>query len=146
LPKAAAIAVLSLTLASAASAAQSTQMAVSVEVIARTILTVDRQPATVIVTESDIARGYVDVPAAIGFEVRSNARNGFLLRFQPVSGPFSKATLTWDDALVTVGADASWIARPYRSGISSGIVDVRLTLASGIAAGTYPWPVALSAE
>ena len=46
------------------------QMNVSVQVIARTILTVDAQPSEINVTADDIARGYVDVPQAVAFRVQ----------------------------------------------------------------------------
>ena len=45
----------------------SATMAISVQVIGRTLLTVGQQPASVEVTQSDIQRGYIDVPAAVAF-------------------------------------------------------------------------------
>ncbi len=55
----------------------SAQLSVSVEVVARTILTIDSQPANIEITADDVARGYVDVPQAMLFHVRSNAINGY---------------------------------------------------------------------
>jgi hypothetical protein len=126
--------------------ATSGQMHVSVEVIARTILTIDSQPSSVQVTAADVSRGYIDLPQAIVFHVRSNARDGYSLQFQPVSGPFTTAVLSWSNAIATVGADASWMAQPYQRGITTGSMSVRLTLAPGTTAGTYAWPVALGAD
>ena len=129
-----------------AHAATSAQMHVSVEVIARTILTVDSQPASVTITSADVSRGYVEVPGAIGFHVRSNARNGYHVEFQPVSGPFSSAVVTWGNSVATVGSDSSWVAQPYQLGTTTGSMDVRLILAPGTAAGTYAWPVVVGAD
>jgi hypothetical protein len=141
-------AILSVAIATAMPAfgAASGQMHVSVEVIARTILTVDSQPSSVQVTTADITRGYIDLPQAIAFHVRSNARDGYSLQFQPVSGPFTTAVLSWSNAVATVGADASWMAQPYQRGITTGSMSVHLTLAPGTTPGTYAWPVALGAD
>lgn len=143
-----AVAVLSLAIPAmqSAFAASSAQMHVSVEVIARTILTVDSQPASVTVTAADITRGYVELPSAISFRVRSNARSGYQVQFQPVGGPFSSAVVSWGNAVATVSSDAAWVAQPYQQGTTAGSMSVRLTLAPGTAAGTYAWPVAVGAD
>src|SRR6476469_6418568 len=93
--------------------AASAQMHVSVEVIARTLLSVDSQPSSVQITASDVARGYVVMPSAIAFHVRSNARNGYSIQFQALRGPFTQAQVSWGNATVTVGAESSWLAQPY---------------------------------
>src|SRR5437899_5836590 len=85
----------------------SASMAISVQVIGRTLLTVGQQPASVEVTQSDIQRGYIDVPAAVAFQVRSNAREGYSLQFQPVNGPFAQAKVTWENQTASVGTDGS---------------------------------------
>lgn len=127
-------------------ASQSAEMHVSVEVIARTILTIDNQPASVSVTATDVARGYIDVPDAVAFHVRSNARNGYDVQFQPVSGPFSLAQVSWGTATATFGSDGGWIAQPYQRGTTFGSMSVRLSLAPGTAPGTYSWPVSVGAD
>jgi hypothetical protein len=108
------------------------QMFVSVRVIGRTILTVDEQPAIVQVTASDVARGYVDVPQAIAFRVRSNAAGGYALQFAPVSFPFKDAELALN-------------SERYQRGDTSGIVRVRLLLSPATRPGRYPWPIQLTA-
>jgi hypothetical protein len=127
-------------------ASHSAAMHVSVEVIARTILTIDSQPASVTVTADDVARGYVDLPSAIAFHVLSNARNGYTLDFQPVAAPFTSAQVSWGTATATFGSDGSWITQPYQQGTTFGTMNVRLSLAPGTAAGTYSWPVGIGAD
>lgn len=129
-----------------AQAAPSTQMHVSVEVIARTILTVDSQPSAVNVTPADIARGYLELPSAIAFRIRSNARNGYMVQFQPIAGPFTKAEVSWDNTVASVGSDSSWVTQPYERGTRAGSMNVRLTLAADTAPGTYAWPVSIAAD
>lgn len=126
-------------------ASKSASVGVSVEVVARTIMTVDTQPAAVEVTSNDVARGYVDVPQAVAFHVRSNAANGYTVQFQPVSGPFSRAYVNWGNAQATVGADGAWLSEPYQQGTTSGTFNVRLALAQGAEPGNYAWPVRFDA-
>ncbi len=122
------------------------QLNVSVQVIARTILTVDSQPTTIDITSDDIARGYIDVPQAVGFHIRSNAANGYSLQFEPLGYPFTRGDVNWGSTLATVGSDGTWLPRPYQQGTTTGTLSVRLTLAPGTSAGIYPWPVHFAAE
>jgi hypothetical protein len=124
----------------------SATMAISVQVIGRTLLTVAQQPASVEVTQNDIQRGYIDVPAAVAFQVRSNAREGYSLQFEPVNGPFAQARVTWDNSTAAVGADGSWLTRGYQQGTTTGRLDVRLVLAADATPGSYSWPVRFAAN
>jgi len=96
------------------------------------------------VTQSDIQRGYIDVPAAVAFQVRSNAREGYSLQFEPVSAPFAQAKVTWENSTASVGTDGSWLAHGYHQGTTAGRLDVRLVLARD-APGSYSWPVRFAA-
>jgi|SRR5438132_1297680 len=124
----------------------SAQMNVSVQVIARTIVTVDNQPASVDITAADVARGYIDLPQSVAFRVRSNAVNGYTMQFEPVGYPFAQAQVSWGSNMATVGADGTWLTRPYQQGTTLGNLNVRLTLAPDTAPGSYSWPVRFSAE
>ena len=128
-----------------AEGSKSSSLTVSVEVIGRTILTVDSEPASVEITANDLARGYVDVPQSVLFHVRSNAANGYTVQFQPLAGPFSRADVNWGNALATIGSDGAWLSQPYRQGTTTGMFSVRLTLAPGVQAGSYAWPVRFDA-
>jgi hypothetical protein len=128
-------------------AGTSTQMTVSVQVVARTIVTVEQQPPAVEVTSTDVARGYVDVPSAVAFRIRSNARNGYALQFAPVAAPFSAARVSWSNTTVNVGNDGSWVTQPYQPAVTTtGTMSVRLALEPGTAPGTYAWPVSFAAD
>jgi len=123
----------------------SATMAVSVQVIGRTLLTVAQQPSSVEVTQSDIQRGYIDVPAAVAFQVRSNTREGYSLQFEPISGPFAEAKVTWENSVAAVGADGSWLTHGYQQGTTAGRLDVRLVLAPDATTGSYSWPIHFAA-
>lgn len=124
------------------------QMNVSVQVIARTILTIDTQPAAVNVTSDDVARGYVDVPQAVAFRVRSNSREGYTLTFQPVTFPFAAAEVRWgaQRAVVEGGDWMSSLSHPYQQGGSAGSLTVRLRLSAGVEPGSYAWPLQVAAS
>jgi hypothetical protein len=129
----------------AAAGSFSAQMQVSVRVIARTILSVDRQPTTVQITAGDVARGYVDIPQVIAFRIRSNAVNGYALQFEPVAAPFSRAEITWNGVVMVIGHESNWMNREYHRGATSGVLNVRLLLAPTTQPGSYPWPIRLTA-
>ena len=124
------------------------QMTVSARVLARTILTVDSQPASVEITTADIARGYVDVPQAVAFRVRSNVREGYSLSFEPVAFPFAAAEVRWGSQLAVVQADdwMSSMTHPYQQGASAGSLAVRLRLSPGAEPGSYNWPIQVNAN
>jgi hypothetical protein len=124
----------------------SSTMNVSVQVIARTIVTVGQQPAAIDVTAKDIQRGYIDLPAAVAFQVRSNARNGYALQFEPVGGPFSRAQVKWGNRTAVVGADGSWLSQSYQPGTATGLLDVRLVLTAEATPGSYAWPIRFDAN
>ena len=128
-----------------AAASRSGSLTVSVEVIARTIMTVDSQPASIQVSSDDIARGYIEFPNSVAFHVRSNAANGYVIQFQPVSGPFSRADVTLGSSQAAVGTDGAWLSQPYQQGTTTGSFNVRLVLAPGTQPGSYPWPVRFDA-
>jgi hypothetical protein len=123
----------------------SAQMQVSVRVVARTILTVEQQPETVEISASDAARGYLDIPDAVALRIRSNAADGYALRFTPVVAPFTRAEITWNSVVLVVGTEPASLAQQYKRGSASGLMRVRLFLAPATVPGSYPWPVQLFA-
>jgi hypothetical protein len=128
-------------LPTAYAASTSTTMNVSVQVIGRTIVTVGQQPAAINVTVDDIHRGYIDVPAAVAFQVRSNARNGYVLEFEPIAGPFSQAHVKFGNSSAVVGAEGTWMTHAQQKGTVSSVLDVRLVLSADATPGSYAWPI-----
>ena len=124
----------------------SAEMRVSVTVVPRTILIVDSEPSHVEVTQTDVARGYLELPDALIFRVRSNNPTGYLVQVAAIGGPFGRAIVTWGSSSVSIGTSEAWIAQPYRRGVTPVVASVRLDIPRGTAPGTYPWPVAVSAN
>jgi hypothetical protein len=122
----------------------SAPMHVSVNVVARAILTVDSPSATIDVTEADIARGYIDVSAPIVIRVRTNSRAGYMLQAEPQIADFKMVELTFGDSTMTVAGTESWISRPYVPGGEVIAMHMRVHLEKATQVGSYPLPISLS--
>jgi hypothetical protein len=122
------------------------QMRVSVQVIGRTILSIDRQVEAIEITEADIARGYVDVRDGIAFHVRSNAADGYAIHFESIGHPFVRAEVTLEDRVVTIVSDSAWVPFLRQQGTTRGVLAVRLSLAPSIATGRYRFPIRIHAN
>ena len=122
----------------------STSMQVSVTVLARALVTVDSQPASIEVTESDIERGYVDVAEPIVVRVRTNSRRGYLLSLANASDVFSAVEVSFADTSMRTSHE-SWIQRPYVPGGEALSLKTRLFLSRNTPPGTHALPIALSA-
>ncbi len=60
--------------------------------------------------------------------------------------PFSRADINWGNTAATVGADGTWLTRPYQQGTTPGSLNVRLTLSGNASPGSYSWPVRVAAN
>lgn len=121
----------------------SATMNVSAQVIARAVVTVEGEPV-VEVTEADVARGYVEIPA-VRIRVHTNSLNGCLLLASKTDDAFGGVELAFGNTTMSV-AHESWVARPYVRGGEIVTVSMRARLAPGAAAGRHLLPVQFSAS
>lgn len=121
------------------------EMRVSATVLARTLVDVDRSVQSVRVTEDDLQRGYVEIPAALAVRIKTNARNGYLLRFEALQGPFASGEVTWGNNVVQLGRDERWITQPVEQQ-GAAVMNVRLSLADDARAGEYPLALGISGQ
>lgn len=121
-------------------------MQVSVQVLARAIVTVDSQPATIEITAADVTRGYVDLDAPILVRVRTNSRRGYMLQVEKTSETFSGIDLSLPGGSMNIASHESWIQRPYVSGGDVMPIRARLFLSAGAMPGAHALPVAFSAS
>jgi hypothetical protein len=124
----------------------SANMQVSVQVIARAVVSVDSQPASVTITAEDIARGYVDVAAPIVVRVRTNSRQGYMLQVENQSQTFSSIELKSAEVEMNVGAHETWIQRPYVAGGDRLPMRARLHLSQLAMPGSVSLPIAFNAS
>jgi hypothetical protein len=126
--------------------AVSASLSVSVVVPARAVLSVESQPASLEITEADVARGWVEAPAASLVRVKANSPAGWLLEFQPLQGPYRALEVTGLGSTAQVSAAGGWLAQPYAGRmLVTASLGYRFFLSSDARPGLYPWPVALSA-
>lgn len=124
----------------------SAPMMVSVQVIARAIVTIESQPGDVVITPADIARGYVDVSEPIVVRVRTNSRQGYSLHIAKSSEAFSAVELSVRETVVRIAEGGSALARPYVPGGDVIPVHARLLLAANATAGRQSLPVSFDAS
>jgi hypothetical protein len=130
---------------SAAAAQKSAAMAVSVTVIANAKMQTSYQASQLKITEADVARGYVEVPAASRFSVRTNSRTGYLMEFHPVADLFESVHVGGLGNTVQFGANGGSIVQrgPLASNATHEL-SFRFTLRPEARPGLYPWPLQLS--
>jgi hypothetical protein len=133
-------------IATAAGSAEA-KLSVTATILKRASLKMLAQPASVVITAADIARGYVDVPAAAQVAIRSNTRTGFMLEFASqgdfmsqilVSGLGSDVQLSPAGGIVTQSSAATGVTQKILA------LGFRFRLAESAQEGVYPWPMRVS--
>ena len=138
---------LSLTPALAVADASEAKLAVSATVMKHASLKVLAQPASVIVTAADVARGYVDVSSPSRVAIQSNSLSGYMLMFA-TEGEFLRQTLVGglgND--VQLDGAGGGIARSAEGpGMSKATLALvfRFMLSESARQGVYAWPMRLS--
>lgn len=123
------------------------KLQVSATILKHASLQVMTQPATVVVTAADIARGYVDVPSPAQVAVQSNTQGGYMLMFES-QGEFLRQTLVKGLGTdVQLSASGGGVAqRGAGRGMSKTLLDLgfRFVLSDSARQGVYAWPMRLS--
>ena len=123
------------------------KLTVTATILKRASLRVLAQPASVVVTAADIARGYVDVPGPMQVAVQSNSSGGYMLMFES-QGDFMRQTLVRGlDKNVQLEAAGGSVAQGASGrGMSKTTLDLgfRFVLAESARQGVYAWPMRLS--
>jgi hypothetical protein len=110
-------------------------------------LNLEHQQMQLTVTPDDVARGYIEVPAASRFAVTTNNRAGYALIFQPHAGIFRSVAIHGLGASVEFGASGGTV---IQSGAENGVartlfeLGYRFYLAEGVQPGSYFWPLSVS--
>ncbi|MBM2828141.1 MAG: repeat-containing protein [Actinobacteria bacterium] len=124
-------------------------MMVNATVASRAAVKVIYQRPAVVITDADIARGYVDFPSASRIEVRNNSRAGYLLVFTGIGDLFSMLDQVNVKGLgieTQIGPGGGWIPQPYARDTVTMELSYRFVLSKNIRPGSYEWPLSLSAR
>ena len=132
------------TLPQDADAARRAEVAVSAYVPARVVSQVEQQAAALTITSADVAKGFVEVPAASRLRVTSNDPAGFAIDFFPRLQIFKAVRVSTRDGSALIGPDGGGIAEHRRRGRNMPFeLSYRFELADHVQPGTYPWPLEL---
>lgn len=127
--------------------ADQAKVTVSATVLKHASLKVLAQPASIVITPEDVARGYVDVAAPAQVAIKSNSPGGYMLEFAN-EGDFMRQIQVRGLATdLQLGVAGGAVMQPgAASGITRATLDLgfRFLLAQSARPGTYPWPVHLS--
>ena len=106
---------------------------------------VEHQTESLTVTASDIARGYVEVPAASNFSVITNTLDGFIIDFRPRGDLFRSALVTGLHGAVEIGNRGGTVLYNAPHGRTSfHQLGYRFMLRPDLQPGNYPWPLEIS--
>lgn len=125
----------------------SARIQVTATVASRAALRVLQQAKTLVVTPEDVARGYVDAPAASRIEVRNNSRVGCLLVFERIEGPdasFGNVSVRGFERDVEIGPGGGFVPHPYAPAPVTAELSYRISLSRDARPGTFPWPLQVS--
>ena len=128
-------------------AAGTARVRVTATVPSRATLRVLQQAKTLVVTPEDVARGYVDAPAASRIEVRNNNRGGCLLVCEGTAGPdapFGRISVRGFERDVEIGPGGGFVPHPYAPAPVTAELSYRFSLDRDARPGTYPWPLQVS--
>ncbi len=144
--RAVALLVLALVLAAGPAAVAEVKIAVSATVLKRASLQLLAQPAALIVTASDLARGYVEVPAATRVAIRSNSPDGYLMEFSSDSDFIRQVHVDGLDTAVQLEPAGGIVAQRGTGSVVRTTLQLgyRFVLADNAREGRHPWPMRMS--
>jgi hypothetical protein len=105
---------------------------------------VDYQAAQLTITPEDIARGYVEAPAASQFRILGGTRSSWLVDLFARGQLFTSAQIEGFGGSAQVGADGGTLFLRNRSPDGVTRLSYRFTLGAGVQPGSYQWPLAMS--
>jgi len=124
------------------------RITVTATVLARANLKILSQKQELVVTNSDISRGYVDIPNASRLEIKSNSPDGYMIVFE---GSYGSVDLFREihvqglgrDVLIDVNGGRVMIPSQGLSPVTKDL-SYRFVLAENAQPGSYMWPITLS--
>ena len=121
--------------------AASGQVVVGARVAPHVRWQVSDEPARLEITAEDIARGFVEVPAA-SLRVQTNDPAGFVVVARIADDRFGSGVLTGLERPISIAAGGGFLHAPFRG---TAVVETdlrwRLPLSDRLPAGSYAWPL-----
>ncbi len=120
------------------------QLKVSATVLPYTSLNVSNRARTLVVTDADISRGYVDIRAASSIEVSTNTKDGYYLSFECFDTAFRQVQVDGLGRSAMVGSGSSIIPMQNNGRVVRMELSYRFILSENVKPGSYPWPLTVS--
>jgi len=127
-----------------ARAGSSLDVKVQVRVAKHASIRAVRNPAEIVITAADIARGYVELGEPVEVDVRTNDPNGFMLGFNLNSPMLKRAQLSGVGLNVGIGMNGGNVSlAKYATGAGAHTVQLRarLELSEQAVPGRLAWPM-----
>ena len=121
---------------------RSASFGVSVRVVARTWIEPVDEPATIVLTHTDLEQGFKQLD--VRYRVHTTGTSRYLLNIAPRTGFTDRIHIDGLGGAVEVGDLDISVNKEAQSNIDELRLHFRLDLRSGLAAGDYPMPVRLS--
>jgi hypothetical protein len=120
---------------------------VSATVVARISQSIIHQEPAINVTESDLKKGFIEIPSATILQIKTNARNGYALFFEGSNELFKEIMVMDRGRTVTLSSQGGFVHQPY-SGSNIEVKDLsyKLQLKENIQPGSYPFPFRVKAS
>ncbi len=135
--------------AHAGSPVLSAKIALTAQVLEHTSMKLVSQAQELTVTNADIQRGFMNVPAASRVSIKSNNPAGYLLAFEVMSGPyplFASVQVNIGGREVQLSPAGGWVPLPYVRGGAVLDISYRFAFSKHAQPGTYTWPLMLSVD
>jgi hypothetical protein len=131
-------------LTSYASGNKAATLQVTVAVPLRQSMDILSHVSTLVVTDSDIRRGYMDIAEATRIVIHNNDKSGCLLLIQGLQQPFKKVLITGLDRETEINSAEAFIHHAYMKNEMPRVLRCRFYLADDAVPGEYPWPLSFS--
>lgn len=120
------------------------QLKVNATVLPYTSFNVSNRTQTVVITEADIDRGFVEIRAASSVEVKTNTRSGYFLSFECFDPTFRQVRVDGLGRPAVIGSGSGIVSMPNNGKATRLELSYRFILADNARPGSYPWPMTIS--
>jgi len=131
----------------AAATAKDARTSFSVGITVNAVANIERQsaPTELQLSTQDLRRGYIDVLQPTTLVIRSNSASGYALDVTTVAPIVAAMLIHGFDADLRLGQDGGTIIQRWQQPHPVSLsLRFRLSLAPGLVAGRYPWPMRIA--
>jgi hypothetical protein len=131
----------------AAAGAKDTHTEFSVSTVVRAVAHIEVQsaPTNLKISAADLRRGFVEVLEPTRAVIRSNSQSGFALDVLTVTPMLSSMVVEGLNSDLELGAEGGTIVQRWQKPqVVNLSLRFRFSLAPGLAAGEYPWPLRIA--